>query len=59
MKRKMEMEMGMGEILKKLCKEGAGSFSEPFTQGDHTYATDGRILIRVPIIVGLLMGIRL
>ena len=55
----MEMEMGMGEILKKLCKEGAGSFSEPFTQGDHTYATDGRILIRVPIIVGLLMGIRL
>lgn len=44
------------EILKQFCRnkeEGYGSnrISEPYSQGDHTYATNGWIAVRVPRVV--------
>ena len=36
--------------LQRFCHEyrGKGSLSTPFSRGDYTYATDGRMIVRVP-----------
>jgi len=39
--------------LKPFCCDYRPRYSEPFSHGEHTYATDGKLLIRVPRIVGV------
>ncbi len=43
------------EILKKFCSRDQNKYQliEPFSQGDYTYATDGRAAIRVPRVDGI------
>lgn len=36
------------QILKRFCKSGKAILSKPFSQGEHTYATDGFVAVRVP-----------
>lgn len=36
------------EELQKFCSTDRESLSKPFTQGNYTYASDGRLMIRVP-----------
>lgn len=48
------------ELLQKFCSTDPSreSLHHPITQGDYTYATDGRICVRVPAIEGAQFALR-